>query len=84
MVGDIEGEVVKKIVVCVAVAVLALPAPVSAASSFKNCDALRKTYPRGVAKTAAAAKKTGAKLAPAVYAANRSKDRDGDGVACEL
>lgn len=40
-------------------------------------------YPYGVAKTKAAARKTGAKYAPSVYKANSTKDRDKDGVACE-
>ena len=57
--------------------------PASAASSFKNCTAMRKAYPGGVAKTKAAAKKSGAKYAPAIYAANAKMDRDKDGAACE-
>lgn len=57
--------------------------PTSAASTFKNCSAMRKVYPGGVAKSKAAAKKSGAKYAPAVYAANAKMDRDKDGAACE-
>lgn len=61
--------------------------PVSALSphkKYKSCTELRKTYPNGVAKTRAAAKRTGAKYDPTVYAQNKSKDRDKDGVACEV
>jgi hypothetical protein len=55
----------------------------SPAKAYKNCTELRKAYPMGVAKSKAAAKKSGAKYAPSVYNANKSKDRDKDGAACE-
>jgi predicted peptidase len=61
-------------------------APVSAEvpmRSFKNCTALKKVYPRGVANTKKAAKLTGAKYAPSIYKANKKMDRDGDNAACE-
>ena len=71
--------------VVVAVSVLAVGPSVSAASKkYKNCTLLRVVYPNGVAKTKAAAKMTGAKYAPSVYAANKKMDRDNDGVACEI
>ena len=60
--------------------------PVSAEmpmKSFKNCSALKKVYPKGVANTKAAAKSTGAKYAPSIYKANMKMDRDKDNVACE-
>ena len=50
---------------------------------FKNCTELRRTYPKGVALTKAAATKSGAKYAPAIYRANVSMDRDKDKAACE-
>ena len=66
------------------VASLVMAAPVSAhPGKFKNCTELKKKYPNGVAKTAKAAKATGAKLAPSVYSQNQSMDRDKDGAACE-
>jgi predicted peptidase len=61
-------------------------APVSAEvpmRSFKNCTALKKVYPSGVANTKKAAKLTGAKYAPSIYKANKKMDRDGDNAACE-
>lgn len=66
-------------------AATALP---SGAKAFQNCAAVQKVYPHGIAKSAATARTaTGLKGAPKIsatlYAANKSKDRDGDGVACE-
>ena len=57
--------------------------PSSAAAKFKNCTEMRRSYPRGVAKTKSAAKLTNAKYAPSVYAVNSKMDRDKDGAACE-
>ncbi len=53
------------------------------AKIYKNCEALRAVYPKGVAQTKVASKKTGAKYAPSIYKQNKSKDRDKDGSACE-
>ena len=55
------------------------------AAPFKNCTALRAKYPNGVAKSLAAAnaQKKIPKVSAAIYKANKSMDRDGDGVACE-
>ncbi|MHB1090292.1 MAG: excalibur calcium-binding domain-containing protein [Ilumatobacteraceae bacterium] len=50
---------------------------------FKNCTELRKVYPRGVAKSAKTAGKTGAKVNAKVYAENIKSDRDKDGISCE-
>lgn len=52
-------------------------------TKFKNCTELRKKYPKGVALTKAAAAKSGAAFAPAVYRANSGMDRDKDKAACE-
>lgn len=74
----------KRVMVCgVVVAGLFFGAGAQAASKFKNCTELRKAYPNGVALTAAAAARSGAKLSPAVYNANKGMDRDRDKVACE-
>ena len=40
---------------------------------YKNCEELRKDYPKGITKTEH----------PEVYAANTARDRDKDGAACE-
>ena len=69
---------------------LLLVAPAAQAKSFKNCSAMQKTYKGGVAKNKAAQQKAiadGVEYPPTVnakiYAANASRDRDKDGVACE-
>lgn len=60
----------------------------SGAKAFPNCSAVQKVYPHGIAKSTAAARtatglKGTPKISASLYAANKSKDRDGDGVACE-
>lgn len=50
---------------------------------YKNCTELRKVYPRGVARDAAAAASTGAVVDPKTYKLNLNSDRDRDGIACE-
>jgi hypothetical protein len=53
--------------------------------SFKNCTAVKKVYPNGVAKSKAAAnkqKKT-PKVSAKIYNANKKLDRDKDGSICE-
>lgn len=66
------------------VGVLVVPGFANAAT-FKNCTALNKKYPSGVAKSkqAAAKQKTTPKVLPAVYASNIKMDRDKDGTICE-
>ena len=59
----------------------------AAAKKFKNCTELNKVYPGGVAlpgavNTGGATKKE-PKYDKALYAANKSSDRDKDGIACE-
>ena len=55
------------------------------AATFKNCTALNKKYPSGIAKSAQAATKQ--KLTPkvslAIYKANIKMDIDKDGTVCE-
>ncbi|MFJ8259567.1 excalibur calcium-binding domain-containing protein [Peribacillus asahii] len=56
--------------------------------TFKNCTAMNKTYKGGVAKSSKIKNKGGkTKYKPlvskAIYDANKSKDRDKDGIACE-
>ncbi len=66
---------------------LLMTAPVNAQQvekKFKNCTELRKKYPNGVAKNAKAAGTTGAAISSSIYNANKSSDRDKDGVVCEL
>lgn len=71
------------------------PAMAGESKKFKNCSALNKAYPGGVAKTGAIdmTKKKG-KMVPAkpkktpliddsIYGAHTKLDKDKDGVACE-
>ena len=52
---------------------------------YRNCTAMHRAYPHGVAVSRRAARRDGhgAAVRPAIYRANKSSDRDGDGVACE-
>jgi hypothetical protein len=68
-------------------ALLVVPAA-TAAKVFPNCTAVHKVHKHGIAKNARRAKLasglTGRPfVSAALYAANQSKDRDHDGVACE-
>jgi hypothetical protein len=59
----------------------------AAAKKFKNCTELNKVYPGGVAlpgavNTGGITKKE-PKYDKALYTANKSSDRDKDGIACE-
>ncbi len=58
------------------------------AKKYSNCSALNKDYPGGVAKSSKVKNKGGlTKHSPTVdgkvYEANKGKDRDKDGIACE-
>ncbi|MBA2716451.1 MAG: excalibur calcium-binding domain-containing protein [Propionibacteriales bacterium] len=60
----------------------------SAARSYSNCAALNKDYPHGVGKPGARDSTSGRAVtnftrSSKLYNANRSRDRDGDGIACE-
>lgn len=64
--------------------------PVLAAKHYDNCTKLQKVYPHGVGKPGANDRVRGTtkpvtnfKKSTALYNANKDKDRDGDGVACE-
>jgi len=70
------------------VVLLSLSASAGAAEAkpskiFKNCTELRKVFPSGVAKSAAAAGTTGAAVNAKVYSENKKSDGDKDGIACE-
>ena len=59
----------------------------AAAKKFKNCTELNKVYPGGVALpgavNAGGATKKEPKYDKSLYTANKSSDRDKDGIACE-
>lgn len=60
----------------------------AAAKVYKNCTELNKVYKGGVAKSSTTKNKGGkTKYKPfvskALYDANKGKDRDKDGIACE-
>ena len=68
--------------------VIAFPSQSNAAAKkFKNCTELNKVYPGGVALpgavNAGGATKKEPKYDKALYTANKSSDRDKDGIACE-
>jgi hypothetical protein len=59
-----------------------------AARTYSNCTKLNKVYPHGVGKPGARDKTSGARVtnfkrSRALYKANKARDRDGDGIACE-
>ena len=74
-------------VVCLGILVVAPPYSNAAAKKFKNCTELNKVYPGGVALpgavNAGGATKKEPKYDKALYMANKSSDRDKDGIACE-
>lgn len=77
----------RTLALAIAGALLFVPSAM-AAKVFKNCKAVNKVHAHAIAKNAKAAKSaTGLTGRPfvsaALYAANKSKDRDHDGVACE-
>jgi len=68
--------------------IIAFPSQTNAAAKkFKNCTELNKVYPGGVALpgavNAGGATKKEPKYDKALYTANKSSDRDKDGIACE-
>jgi hypothetical protein len=64
-----------------------MPSSHAAAKVFKNCTALNKVYPGGVALpgaiNAGGLTKKEPKYDKALYNANKKSDRDKDGIACE-
>ena len=77
----------RALIVCVAIAISAMPTSQAAVKVFKNCTELNKVYPGGVAMPSAInsggmTKKT-PKYNKALYIANQKSDRDKDGIACE-
>ncbi len=64
-----------------------MPSSHAAAKVFKNCTALNKVYPGGVALPGAINSGGTTKQEPfydkAIYLANKKSDRDKDGIACE-
>lgn len=72
----------------IAAAPVLIGAPAAASSDYANCKALNADYPHGVGKPGAvdSTSKTPVTTFTVdadVYKANRSLDRDGDGIACE-
>ena len=56
---------------------------------YENCAALREVYPHGVGRRSAVDHTSGTPVTgfrhnAKVYAANRARDGDGDGIACEM
>lgn len=81
-------RVVSKVVFGVLILLIGLSSPANAApKKFKNCTALNKVYPGGVALPGAINAGGVTKKEPtydaALYKANKGSDRDKDGIACE-
>lgn len=60
----------------------------TAIKTYSNCKALNKVYKGGVAKSSTVKNKGGKThykpyVSKALYSANKGKDRDKDGIACE-
>jgi hypothetical protein len=74
-------------IVLVALNSIAVPSFATSPKVFKNCSALNKVYPGGVALRGAINQGGTTKITPkydnALYKANRKSDRDKDGIACE-
>jgi hypothetical protein len=76
------------VVAALTVSVLGVGTSQGAARSFKNCTSMNRVYPHGVGRPGAHDHSSGAlvtnfKRSSSLYRANRSRDRDGDGIACE-
>ena len=82
--------VVRTLVAAVVALSMVGAGPAGAATSFKNCDAMHKVRPYGVAKSYKAAQnqvRTGhfkPYVSLSLYRANSSLDADKDGTACEV
>ena len=75
------------VVICLGLLLAPSTQSSAAAKKFKNCTELNKVYPGGVALpgavNAGGATKKEPKYDKALYTANKSSDRDKDGIACE-
>ena len=75
------------VVICLGLLFVRSTQSSAAAKKFKNCTELNKVYPGGVALpgavNAGGATKKEPKYDKALYTANKSSDRDKDGIACE-
>jgi hypothetical protein len=75
------------VLLIVVVAVVPSTQAYAGAKKFKNCTELNKVYPGGVAipgaVNAGGVTKKEPKYDKALYTANKSSDRDKDGIACE-
>lgn len=78
------------VAVAMTASMLAFTGPAEAVTHFGSCAQMHRTFKNGVAKSRPAAHRqelTGHKrpaVRPAIYRANRGKDADGDGTACEV
>jgi len=83
-------QILNKLIVFIllgVVSIASIPTANAVAKKFKNCTELNKVYPGGVALpgavNAGGATKKEPKYDKALYTANKSSDRDKDGIACE-
>jgi uncharacterized membrane protein len=85
----VRGALIAALLASGSVAV-ASPADAAAVTKYKNCTALNKKYKHGVGKKGAKDKVSGSTkpvtnftVNTKVYNANKGRDRDKDGIACE-
>jgi hypothetical protein len=83
------GAVVLTVVLGLAAAATPTLGYEPAAKHYRNCTALNKVYKHGVGRpnavdhTSGSPKVTNFYRSRPLYRANKDKDRDGDGIACE-
>ncbi|MGZ8176726.1 excalibur calcium-binding domain-containing protein [Williamsia sp. SKLECPSW1] len=87
MTTTIRRAVVGLALLTTALGSVALAAPASA-QTYANCKALNADYPHGIGKPGAVDSTSGTPVTTFtvdanLYAQNKDRDRDGDGIACE-
>lgn len=83
--GQVILAVMKKVVFVLTIACAStFPSHVNAAT-YKNCSAVNKSFPNGVAVSAKAAarQKNTPEVSSKIYNAHKKMDRDKDGTICE-
>ena len=83
-----QGRNVLRTAILSAAVFAAATGSADAAKTYANCTALNRDYPHGVGRPGAHDSTSGTpvtnfKRSRALYRANSSSDRDGDGIACE-
>ncbi len=90
MIDKLVRSAVAALLVTGGAVAVAAPADAAGATTYKNCAALNKKYKHGVGRKGARDKVSGSTkpvttftVNTKVYNANKGRDRDKDGIACE-